>query len=215
MKTRLIAALAAAAMMFCGAPAFARGSGGGGHSFAGRGGGGGHMVARSFSGGGRSFASRGSSRAVEFRGVGSGRSFASTRGTSVRGSRTSVAFGGSSYRSGGRGGYGGYGYGRYRGGYGGGGWGYPWYDTYYGWGYPYWYDDYGPDYAYSPGSYSGNSAATTVQQDLAQQGYYTGPVDGIVGPMTRAAIRAYQRDNGLPVTGAINNNLMNALQAEE
>lgn len=40
-----------------------------------------------------------------------------------------------------------------------------------------------------------------VQQELAARGYYTGAIDGIVGPRTRAAVRAYEADSGLPVTG--------------
>ena len=50
-----------------------------------------------------------------------------------------------------------------------------------------------------------------TQQDLAQDGYYQGPIDGIVGPDTQAAIAAYQRANGLPVTGAIDGNLLHSL----
>ena len=34
-------------------------------------------------------------------------------------------------------------------------------------------------------------------------GYYDGPIDGALGPMTREAIAAYQADNGLSVTSAI------------
>ncbi len=34
-------------------------------------------------------------------------------------------------------------------------------------------------------------------------GYYPGPLDGAFGPMTRRAIRNYQFDYGLPVTGRL------------
>lgn len=40
-----------------------------------------------------------------------------------------------------------------------------------------------------------------VQQQLAAQGYAVGPVDGVAGSRTRAAVRAYEADHGLPVTG--------------
>jgi len=34
-------------------------------------------------------------------------------------------------------------------------------------------------------------------------GYYDGPIDGVLGSMTREAIAAYQADNGLAITSAI------------
>jgi N-acetylmuramoyl-L-alanine amidase len=42
-----------------------------------------------------------------------------------------------------------------------------------------------------------------VQEQLAAAGYYDGPIDGLLGPMTREAIAAYQADNGLAITSAI------------
>ncbi len=48
-----------------------------------------------------------------------------------------------------------------------------------------------------------NATVRAVQQQLAAQGYYTGAVDGVDGPMTRAAVRAFQADHGLPVTGDV------------
>ena len=41
----------------------------------------------------------------------------------------------------------------------------------------------------------------TLQADLRALGYDPGPVDGILGARTASAIRAYQRDTGLPVDG--------------
>lgn len=41
--------------------------------------------------------------------------------------------------------------------------------------------------------------ATGVQARLRNLGYDTGPVDGIVGPLTRRAVRAFQRGNDLAV----------------
>ena len=42
-----------------------------------------------------------------------------------------------------------------------------------------------------------------TQANLAQLGYQPGPIDGQYGPRTEAAIRAYQRDHGLPVDGKL------------
>lgn len=42
-----------------------------------------------------------------------------------------------------------------------------------------------------------------VQQRLSAEGYYTGAVDGINGPGTRAAVRAYEADHGMQVTGDV------------
>src|SRR5262245_7932192 len=43
----------------------------------------------------------------------------------------------------------------------------------------------------------------TAQRQLKERGYYTGPVDGVIGPATENALRAYQRDRGLKVTGRL------------
>jgi hypothetical protein len=67
-------------------------------------------------------------------------------------------------------------------------------------------DPFGPGYGYWYNG--GGSIGVDVQQALNQQGYYNGPVDGIVGPMTSQAISAYQSDHGLPVTGTITPNLL-------
>jgi peptidoglycan hydrolase-like protein with peptidoglycan-binding domain len=44
-------------------------------------------------------------------------------------------------------------------------------------------------------------SVASLQQALADLGYDVGGVDGAVGPRTRAAIRAYQTDAGLPASG--------------
>ena len=51
----------------------------------------------------------------------------------------------------------------------------------------------------------GNSQADirSAQLQLSNDGYYTGNVDGIDGPLTRSAIRQYQKDNKLTVTGQL------------
>jgi len=50
-----------------------------------------------------------------------------------------------------------------------------------------------------------------VQENLRRLGYYKGTVDGLSGPGTRSAIRAYQVDRGLPVTGRIDRDLLQDL----
>lgn len=46
-------------------------------------------------------------------------------------------------------------------------------------------------------------AAMGLQQNLNAAGYDAGPVDGLPGPRTREAIRAFQRNRGYPVTGQL------------
>lgn len=105
-----------------------------------------------------------------------------------------------------------------------GGFGYPYYGYPYYWGVPYYGYGYGyPASAYytydprgvyqgqvvSPGRASGNvSTAARVQQQLAAGGYYRGAIDGIIGDGTRRAIRSFERDNGLPVDGQIDDQLL-------
>jgi peptidoglycan hydrolase-like protein with peptidoglycan-binding domain len=51
-----------------------------------------------------------------------------------------------------------------------------------------------------------------IQEELALHGYRAGPADGVMGPQTQAAIRAYQRDAGLPVTGVATKELLDHLK---
>jgi len=82
--------------------------------------------------------------------------------------------------------------------------------------YPYYYGDpyYYPGYAVRPAFYQppSGSVAVPVQAELVRRGYYHGPVDGVVGPGTRSAIAAYQRNHGLAVTGNINTPLLRSLR---
>jgi Putative peptidoglycan binding domain len=75
------------------------------------------------------------------------------------------------------------------------GWG-PWWG--WNWGYPYGYygynyGGYGSGYGYGDSS---RSRVAELQRRLASAGYYHGAIDGIMGPATRRAIRAYERDHG-------------------
>lgn len=49
------------------------------------------------------------------------------------------------------------------------------------------------------------------QQRLADLGYYTGRYDGMNGPMTTVALRDFQANNGLPVTGLLTSETFNLL----
>lgn len=50
-----------------------------------------------------------------------------------------------------------------------------------------------------------------LQQRLNRLGYEAGPQDGIFGPQTERALRAFQADQGLPVTGRVDQAVKNAL----
>jgi opacity protein-like surface antigen len=84
---------------------------------------------------------------------------------------------------------------------------------YYYWDAGYWCPAWGYDPAYNNYDYDGpiytygdllpDQVTINVQNALRQDGYYAGPLNGSLSPATRAAIANYQRDNGLVITGAI------------
>ena len=49
-----------------------------------------------------------------------------------------------------------------------------------------------------------SASVKKLQQELGQLNYYEGPVDGIMGPQTSAAIKDLQRQAGLAQTGTMN-----------
>jgi peptidoglycan hydrolase-like protein with peptidoglycan-binding domain len=51
-----------------------------------------------------------------------------------------------------------------------------------------------------------------VQRLLDEQGYDPGAVDGIFGDRTARAIRSYQSNNGMPVTGKVSAGLLERLR---
>jgi glucose-6-phosphate dehydrogenase assembly protein OpcA len=53
-----------------------------------------------------------------------------------------------------------------------------------------------------------------TQQLLAALGFYTGPIDGIAGPRTEAAIKAAQKAYGIEVSGKSDAQLLSKLQTE-
>lgn len=58
---------------------------------------------------------------------------------------------------------------------------------------------------------SGSHLVAQVQEKLRGYGYYRGAVDGLTGTGTRSAIRAYQVDRGIQVTGRIDEELLSDL----
>jgi hypothetical protein len=102
-----------------------------------------------------------------------------------------------------------------------------WYPyDYYGYGYYYYPYGYTPGYYssdvyedeeyYGQNNYDANdepavSVVASAQEKLAQQGYYHGEIDGILGPQTRRAIARYQTDQGLRVTGVLTRDTVQTL----
>lgn len=96
----------------------------------------------------------------------------------------------------------------------GGGW-YYWNDGYW---YPAWgYRPHEEYYAYDGPIYVGRRAERAdqviadVQAELKHMGYYEGEVDGLVGPLTRKALREYQDDSGLYQTSVIDEPTLESL----
>ncbi len=54
-----------------------------------------------------------------------------------------------------------------------------------------------------------------IQQYLMIYGYNPGPADGLMGRKTSSAIRSYQKDNGLQITGTVSDELYRHLASEE
>jgi hypothetical protein len=94
-----------------------------------------------------------------------------------------------------------------------GGW---WY-----WNTGYWYPAWGYDpygwYSYDGPIYTGyadwrpDRVIEDVQLALQQQGYYAGSIDGRLGPQTRGALAAFQSDNGLAITSAVDSPTLQTL----
>jgi hypothetical protein len=93
---------------------------------------------------------------------------------------------------------------------------------YYYWNSGYWYPAWGYDpgaeyYAYDAPIYVGHRAEppdrviADVQAELQQMGYYRGEVDGLLGPLTREALTAYQADQGLTPTAVIDEPTLDSL----
>jgi len=72
-------------------------------------------------------------------------------------------------------------------------------------------DDPAATYTNQPASDAG-ARISDVQSALAREGYFDGAIDGRLGDATRKALRRYQRDHGLDVTGGVNRAVIEALQ---
>jgi len=90
-------------------------------------------------------------------------------------------------------------------------------DTY-SYDYPYYgYNDYN-DGNYYDGQYSpaevtpSQETIVAVQKELANLGYYHGPIDGLIGPQTERAISWFQSVDKLSVTGQIDDPTLKALR---
>jgi hypothetical protein len=90
----------------------------------------------------------------------------------------------------------------------------------YYWDTGYWYPAWGyyPDYVYEYDGpiYGYNNLAPdqvilNVQAQLQRDGYYNGPIDGVIGPMTRSAVAQFQADHGLAITSAIDQPTLSTL----
>ena len=104
---------------------------------------------------------------------------------------------------------------------------YPWWGYDYGYPYDYsypygyynqgYYDPYGygDDQYYDQNDYSSDqstgSTVAAAQEQLAQEGYYRGEIDGVAGPKTQRAIARYQSNHGLHVTGYLTIETLQAL----
>lgn len=76
-------------------------------------------------------------------------------------------------------------------------------------------------YYYAPAYYAprpvvvgrevGGGVVVDVQRSLARKGYYRGVIDGDLGPQTRAAIREWQADCRMPVTGQLDTPTLRSL----
>ena len=58
-----------------------------------------------------------------------------------------------------------------------------------------------------------NTLVAMVQRHLTDLGYDAGPVDGLIGPRTRRAVRLFQKDQGDAPTGAISFTLIESILA--
>jgi len=53
------------------------------------------------------------------------------------------------------------------------------------------------------GKLSSSAQVMKIQRDLKNAGYDPGPIDGKMGPKTKAAVEAFQKDNSLKVDGVV------------
>jgi len=91
----------------------------------------------------------------------------------------------------------------------------------YFWNANYWYPAWGYNSAFAYYPYNGpiyaynnlppDQVIANVQSTLQAQGYYRGTIDGVLGPVTQAALASYQRDHNLYATAAIDEPTLESL----
>ena len=59
----------------------------------------------------------------------------------------------------------------------------------------------GLTFAVTPVLAQDRAAVENAQKTLKEKGHFSGTVDGVMGPQTTAAVRAYQQAEGMEVTG--------------
>lgn len=65
----------------------------------------------------------------------------------------------------------------------------------------------------SPNPLWADADIARAQRQLLERGFDPGPLDGLMGPRTRSAIGAFQRDRGLPASGRLDGATLEALAA--
>jgi hypothetical protein len=66
--------------------------------------------------------------------------------------------------------------------------------------------------SFSGSAVSGSVDITTAQRYLIALGYYNGPVNGVAGSSTRAAVQRFQASRGLPQNGTITPDLIQEMR---
>jgi peptidoglycan hydrolase-like protein with peptidoglycan-binding domain len=61
----------------------------------------------------------------------------------------------------------------------------------------------------------GSASVREAQQALKNKGYDTGPIDGIIGPRTRAAVRHYQEKETINVDGQLGPKTLDSLGVKQ
>lgn len=63
----------------------------------------------------------------------------------------------------------------------------------------------------SPGSTADSATIRQLQEQLAQKGFDPGPIDGVMGPQTRTALRNYRQSQGLKQANGIDRATLDSL----
>jgi peptidoglycan hydrolase-like protein with peptidoglycan-binding domain len=80
-----------------------------------------------------------------------------------------------------------------------------------------------PPATHKPHAMSGSSEPPGMSRDKIKQaqtklhdnGFYSGPIDGVIGPETRSAVMAFQTKAGIPPNGELNAETVSSLNANK